>query len=161
MASSSKIEFDENGSVFDPNAIENLRYIIEATQANIVLTSTWRYDGFQKMHKLWKDRRLPGDLIGITPQLLCVRMADIYSNELDVVNTWQIRPIGSRGIEINEWIKRNNNIPSEWLNTYTYAILDDEDDFLLHQANHVILTDPMKGITREVADKVISILNKL
>lgn len=154
------IEFDENGSVFDPDAIENLRYIIEATHADIVLTSTWRYDGFQKMHKLWKDRRLPGDLIGITPQLLCVRMADIYSNELDIVNTWQLRPIGSRGIEINEWIKRNNNIPSEWLNTYTYAILDDEDDFLLHQANHVILTDPMKGITREVADKVISILNK-
>ena len=154
------IEFDENGAVFDPNAIENLQYIVEATHADIVLTSTWRYDGFQKMRKLWKDRSLPGDLIGITPQLLCVRMADIYLNELDAVNTWQLRPAGSRGIEINEWLKNNNNIPSEWLNTYTYAILDDEDDFLLHQANHVVLTDPMQGITKEVADKVISILNK-
>lgn len=154
------IEFDENGSVFDPNAVENLRHIVEATHADIVLTSTWRYDGFKKMHKLWKDRRLPGDLIGITPQLLCVRMANIYSNELDGVNTWQLRPIGSRGIEINEWLKRNNNTPSEWLKTYTYAILDDEDDFLLHQAKHVVLTDPIKGITKKDANKVIAILNR-
>ena len=49
---------------------------------------------------------------------------------------------------------------NEKLNPYTYAIIDDEDDFLSHQLEHIVLTDPIKGITRELANKVISILNK-
>ena len=45
-------EFDENGSLFDPVAVDILRYIIDYTHANIVLSSTWRFDGFQAMSKL-------------------------------------------------------------------------------------------------------------
>ena len=143
-------DFDENGSIFDPNAVDNLRYIIDCTNADVIISSTWRYDGLDKMQKLWKDRNIPGKIVCITPHLIFASFEEVDSKEI-----WQKRPIGSRGMEIDEWLRLNTN---QKLEPLTYAILDDEDDFLLHQAEHVVLTDPMKGITREVADKVINIL---
>lgn len=143
-------EFDENGSLFDPEAIKNLQYIIDSTHAHIVISSTWRFDGFQTMSKIWNDRKMPGEIIGTTPHLTMAYFENVDTNE-----AWQKHPIGSRGMEIDEWLRLNTN---QKLEPLTYAILDDEDDFLLHQAEHVVLTDPMEGITREVADKVINIL---
>lgn len=145
-------EFDENGSLFDPVAVDILRYIIDYTHANIVLSSTWRFDGFQAMSKLWSDRNLPGKLIGSTPHLTIANFENVDTNEV-----WQKHPMGSRGMEIDEWLRLNTNPKLE---AFTYAIIDDEDDFLLHQLQHVVLTEPIKGITKDVADKVISILNK-
>lgn len=144
-------DFDENGTILDPNAVEKLRYIIESTHADIIISSTWRYDGFNKMQKLWDDRNLPGKLVGITPHIVTTYFEEIDSNE-----KWQKRPIGSKGMEIDEWLRLNTN---EMLEPYTYAILDDEDDFLLHQAKHVVLTDSYYGITENIANKVIKILN--
>lgn len=145
-------EFDENGSLFDPVAVDNLQYIIDSTHANIVLSSTWRFYGFKAMLKMWSDRNLPGKLIGCTPHLTIAHFENIDTKEV-----WQKHPVGSRGIEIDEWLRQNTNLTLE---PYTYAIIDDEDDFLLHQLQHVVLTDPIKGITKEIADKIISILNK-
>ena len=42
-------DFDENGSIFDPNAVDNLRLIIDSTHADIIISSTWRYDGLDKI----------------------------------------------------------------------------------------------------------------
>lgn len=144
-------EFDENGAIFDPIAVEHLQYIIDSTHAYIVLSSTWRFDGFQTMGKLWDDRLLPGKLIGTTPHLSIAYFENVDTNEV-----WQKHPVGCRGMEIDEWLRLNTN---HMLESYTYAIVDDEDDFLLHQSKHVVLTDPMKGITKEIAKKVIAILN--
>jgi len=144
-------EFDENGSLFDPKAVDNLRYIIEATDASIVISSSWRFDGMQTMNKLWNDRRLPGKLIGITPHLSTAQFENLETNEL-----YQKHPSGTRGIEIEEWLQLNTN---KMLEPYTYAAIDDEDDFLMHQAGHIALTNSETGITREVANRVISILN--
>lgn len=158
-------EVDEDGSVFDPEAIENLRYIITNTQADIVLTSTWRVDGLYKMRQLWKKRGLPGDVVGVIPQVLRIEMVYPYSTTFDSkVDLWQRRPTyGCRGIEIGEWLThcfRKKEVPIGWLDSYSYAILDDENDFLLHQSEHVVLTNPYYGITKDVADKVIKVLNK-
>ena len=143
--------FDDNGFLFDPEAVENLRYIMESTNACIVISSTWRFDGLQAMNKLWDDRRLPGKLIGITPHLTIAQIVNLETNEV-----YQKHPSGSRGIEIDEWLRLNTN---KMIEPYTYAIIDDEDDFLLHQAEQITFTNPEIGITREVADRVIEILN--
>ena len=45
-------DFDENGSIFDPNAVDNLRYIIDYTNADIIISSIWRYDGLDKDAKV-------------------------------------------------------------------------------------------------------------
>ena len=41
---------------------------------------------------------------------------------------------------------------------YKYVILDDCDDFPSFYQEHVVLTDPMLGITKEVVVKVIEAL---
>ena len=136
-------QFDEDGAIFDPSAVKNLQYIIDKTHAEIILTSTWRYDGLDRMIQLWKNRNLPSVLAGITP---------------DLFPRGERRLKGLRGLEIYDWL--NYGRGSDFGVFYTYAIVDDEDDFLEQQLEHLVLTDPMKGITREVANKVISILNR-
>lgn len=82
-------DFDENGSIFDPNAVDNLRLIIDSTHADIIISSTWRNDGLDKIQKLWKDRNMPGKIVGITPHLITASFEDVDSKEI-----WQKRPIG-------------------------------------------------------------------
>ncbi len=134
---------DEDDAIFEPKAVENLQYIIDKTHAEIIPTSTWRYDGYDKMYQLWKNRDLPSVLMDIIPNLFQRK---------------ERRPIGFRGLEIDHWL--NYGRGSDLGTHYSYAIIDDEDDFLEHQLKHVVLTDPMKGITKKVADKVIAILNR-
>ncbi len=137
---------DNDGALFDPIAIENLHYIINETSAKIVLTSTWRMDGINAMREMWTRRKMPSYVYGITPHSI-TRFADI-----DTKDEWSKHTIGSRGMEVNEWLHKNSN------GTNVYAILDDESDYLLFQAKHIVLTDPFIGITKEIADKVIEAL---
>ena len=138
---------DEDGALFDPIATENLSHIINKTSAKIVLTSTWRMDGIDAMIDLWRRRRMPGYIYGITPHSITM-FADI-----DTQDEWSKHAIGSRGMEIHEWLRRHTK------GSNAYAILDDEDDFLLYQAKHVVMTDFYDGLTKEIADKVIRILS--
>ena len=94
---------------------------------------------------------MPSKIVGITPHMITASFEEVNSKEI-----WQKRPIGSRGIEIDEWLRVNTN---EMLETYTYVIVDDEDDFLLHQASHVVLTDPNFGLSKEIANDIIIKLN--
>ena len=144
-------DFDENGSIYNPNAVDNLRYVIDCTNADVIISSTWRYDGLDKMQKLWEDRNMPGKIVGITPHMITASFEEVDSKDI-----WQKRPIGSRGMEIDEWLRLNTN---EMLEPYTYVIVDDEDDFLLHQASHVVLTDPNFGLTKVIASIIINKLN--
>jgi hypothetical protein len=41
---------------------------------------------------------------------------------------------------------------------YRYAIIDDDDDFPSAYKDHVVLTDPFSGITKEVATRAIELL---
>ena len=59
---------DNYGPFFDSEAVENLRHIVEATAADIVITSTWKYKGLDAMHTLWTLREMPGILLGVTPE---------------------------------------------------------------------------------------------
>lgn len=132
-------ETDADGYLFDPEAVKNLQYIIEETDAKIIITSTWRLDG--DMQALWRNRNLAGEVLGITPTLLREKGVGKFRCWLD-----------NRGMEVEAWLQDNAISP------YKYAIIDDEDDYLPHQTEHLILTDPMRGITKDVADKVISLL---
>ena len=131
-------ETDADGYLF-PEAVKNLQYIIEETDAKIIITSTWRLDG--DMQALWRNRDLAGEVIGVTPTIQ-------KEKAIGKIKIWY----GHRGIEVEEWLSANATAP------YKYAILDDEDDYLPSQSDHLVLADPMTGITKEVADKVISLL---
>lgn len=58
-----------------------------------------------------------------------------------------------RGNEIKEWLSRNEGKVSN------YVIIDDFDDMLPEQEDHVVLTDTLIGITEWDAAKAIKILN--
>jgi hypothetical protein len=133
-------ETDADGYLFDPEAVENLQYLIEETDAKIIITSTWRLDG--DMQAIWHNRNLAGEVIGVTPTIQ-------KEKAIGKIKIWY----GHRGMEVEEWLSANANAP------YKYAILDDENDYLPSQSDHIVLTDPMKGITKEVSDKVISLLD--
>lgn len=58
---------DKYGYAFDPNSVANLKRIVEDTGAEIVISSSWKCMGLSQMEDMWRDRNLPGRIIGITP----------------------------------------------------------------------------------------------
>jgi len=142
---------DDFGILFDPSAVENLKYIIDNTAAKIVVTSSWRLDGVEKMRELWKYRNLPGEILGVTPHL-----NQVCFNSLDGgKDTFSVIPYGTRGLEINEWLRINAESLSIMC---SYVIIDDFDDFISSQHSHFVLTDPETGLTRELAEKAVAML---
>jgi hypothetical protein len=144
---------DNHGGIFHPEFINNLGRIIEETGAKIVVSSTWRHSGLEKLRLMWKDRLYPGDIIGITPDLRWRTSPDkMELNEEEYI----------RGDEIESWL----NLHSEVTN---YVILDDDDDMLPKQKNNFVRTsnninhpdciDIGYGLTNECANKAIRILN--
>ena len=55
---------------FDHNAVKQLKRLIDATDADIVVESSWKYLGLDAMKELWKVRNLPGKINDITPSML-------------------------------------------------------------------------------------------
>jgi len=57
----------------------------------------------------------------------------------------------TRGEEIDNWVNTNN--PS------SYLIIDDTPDFFTHHDERIIITNSESGLTDELSDKAIRILN--
>lgn len=132
---------DKYGSLFHPHFEDNLAHIINETEADIVISSTWRYSGLKVMQSMWRDRGLPGNVIDVTPTI----------------------HDGVRGDEIDLWL-RENQVDS-------YVIIDDDADMLPEQMNNFVQTsgnahhsdyvDIGYGLTKECSEKAIEILNKI
>ncbi len=60
---------DQYGAFFDPRAVRQLKRVIDTTDADIVVESSWKYLGLEAMQELWRVRNLPGRVIDITPSL--------------------------------------------------------------------------------------------
>ena len=123
---------DEYGAFFDPKAVKQLKRVIDATDADIVVESSWKYLGLDAMKELWEVRNLPGTIIDITPSLLGK----------------------NKGVEIASWLSKYAK------QDIRYVIIDDEYVILDSQLPHFILTNPYEGITEEQANRAISMLNE-
>ena len=140
---------DEYGAFFDPNAVKQLKRIIDATGADIVVESSWKYLGLDAMKELWKVRSLPGKIIDITPS----SVSDEYLSNVDLDNL-DASMLHCKGLEIASWLSEQKK------QDIRYVIIDDEYVILDSQLPHFILTNPYEGITEEQANKAISILNE-
>ena len=138
---------DKYGYAFDPNAVANLKKIIDETGADIVISSSWKSFGISELEDMWQDRGLPGKLIGITPNTVSDEM--LLNADLDHMELFSIR-----GTEIKEWLTKHGKHVSH------YAIIDDMDNMLTEQRLHFVKTDPEIGITVDDAEKAIMILNQ-
>ena len=128
---------DEYGFLFDKGCVTRLKALIDATDAHIVVSSTWRHLGLEKLNKLWQKRQLPSTILDIIP--LNDKQSTGDSTSL------------SRGECIDLWLK-NNPVGH-------YLILDDTDDFLSHQRPFWVNTDGDVGFSENDLTKSITILN--
>lgn len=127
---------DDYGPYFDPESVANLHSIIKATQADIIITSTWKYNGLDAIHTLWTLREMRGILLGITPE---AEHADYCT----------------RGMEIKKWLA--SNAPEDPAD-YRYIIIDDSPYFLPEQMDLLIRTNSKVGITADDAARAIALL---
>ena len=139
---------DEYGAFFDPEARAQLKCIIDATNADIVVESSWKYLGLEAMQEMWEVRNMPGRIIDITPS--SVSDSWLLSANLEVIEP----AMGHcKGMEIASWLSDNAK------QTTKYVIIDDEYVIMDSQLSHFLLTNPYDGITEEIAKRAISILN--
>lgn len=141
---------DSFGGIFHPEFVENLSRIIDETEAKLVISSSWRHMGMERLCRMWEHRGYPGEIIGITPDLY--RHID-FEGERKMV----------RGDEIQAILDRKHEITN-------YVILDDDTDMLKSQRmnfvqtsaniNHLDCIDIGYGLTKECANRAIRILNK-
>jgi hypothetical protein len=121
-------------SEFNPESFRILNKIIDETDAKIVLSSSWRLDGINRMNSLFKYFGLPR-IYDITPSL-CNKFGSLC-----------------RGKEIDAWLNEHPEVTK-------YVILDDDTDMEEHQLPFFIKTNPYKdGLNEEVKNKCIKILN--
>lgn len=133
---------DEYGQLFFYHNCNALDTIIGNTGAKIVMSSSWRMEGMTKMQKMWKDRRLAGEIIDVTPT----------ANVLVDAGKEKFYDSVCRGAEIQYWIDANNFKGK-------YCIIDDDDDMLEEQQNNFVKTNSSCGLTYKDAEKAILILN--
>lgn len=142
---------DEYGGIFHPEFVQNLERIIQETGAKLVISSSWRHGGVERMRAMWKHRGYPGEIIGITPDLWRGVKDEEFHERLE------------RGHEIEAWLKQHPEVN-------TYVILDDDDDMLSSQRgnfvqtsnniNHPDCIDIGYGLTKVCTNRAIRILNK-
>ena len=122
---------DDHGALFDPECVGCLKEIIDATDADIVVSSTWKMEmGLDGIRQMWSDRNLPGKVIGVTP-------------DIDPIH---------RGDEIAAWL-------TSYGEDCCFAIIDDTpftDFFRKEQQPHLFKVDERIGIDKDTAKRVIA-----
>lgn len=132
---------------FAKKAVANLLHLVERSDAKIIISSTWRLQGMEYILKLWQEHHMPGEVIGLTPSCNSVNFSNV-----DGVEEWQGLH-GCKGLEIAEWLRLNAKEP------YRYIILDDEEDILFAQREHLVCVDGSKGLSKADARVSLKILN--
>lgn len=126
---------------------KRLRQILEATNAKIVISSSWRSWALKdtllhfKKEGFWFCK----EIVGQTPRGLQI-MDTIIDDGNPVF--WSV----PRGYEIDYYL---DQLP----NKVQYVILDDESDMLYNQRNNFLQTDINTGLTETIVDEAIKILN--
>jgi hypothetical protein len=124
------------------NLIKNVKKIVDATEAKIVVSSSWRMDTVEET---------VDTIIGRTKR--CPRNKMLYwliDNIYDVTHTYK----GLRGQEIMDWLDEHDDVDN-------YVIIDDDNDFYDEQLYHFVQTNYEDGLTEVETKRAIKVLNKL
>lgn len=123
----------------EQDKISLVKQIVEATEAKIVLSSTWRLDiGIHEGH--------------VTYNYLVEELA---KQGLGIFDITPYRTDNERGLEIKEWLNRFGQ------EVERYIIIDDDTyDIMPYHKGHVVRTSWRKGIKPNAVKMAISMLNK-
>lgn len=131
---------DEFTYLFDQRCVRWLNWIIYRTNCQLVISSSWRDMGLDRLKLMWEVRNLPGEVIDTTPYTYDRYIEDLYPMNIDD---------GIRGYQIQQWIEDNQ--PDK------YCIVDDMDDMLPHQ--NFVRTNKWVGLDYKTSKQIIKFLN--
>jgi hypothetical protein len=121
---------DEDNGGFSNNALLNLRHIIDETNAEVILSSTWR----------------------IYDKTLKVIINELEKYDINLYSTTRRNyQLNNRKDEILEWVTNNCVSPCYWV-----AIDDSE---LNLPDNHYLRINPHEGLTHDDACHIINIFH--
>jgi hypothetical protein len=120
---------DEFGPLFHPTCVEFLEEIVHKTNAKIVISSSWKRIGIERLKNIFRVRGIDVDIIDIIP---------LYGLP--------------RGEEIQLWLDEHG------ADKYI-ILDDRELDLKTLHGNRFIQTDSQLGITEEVKDLAIKTLS--
>ena len=114
--------------------ILRLQNVVFQTNAEIVLTSSWRTD----------------------EQAMCALTRQLSLYHLSIRDSTLYSTYNTRADDINEWLRNNPNV-------HSYVIVDDYDDGFSNDevlVAHFVQTNYFQGLTSEEAEKIVKILNQ-
>lgn len=119
-----------------------LNSLVKELNATVVISSTWRSDGVEKLQKVFNENGATFLINDITP----------YGG------------IGTvRGNEIRMWLQENITPISHGCYSHdftNYAIIDDDSDMLLWQRANFFQTDSYSGLTPNICYKIKRFANR-
>lgn len=134
---------------------ELLGEILDKTNAEIVISSSWRLHTVEDTIEYFKEKGF----------LYCDKIIGVTIRGYHHIKKGVHLSI-PRGVEIKQWIDANihsdngkNWDKKEIGKDFNYVILDDDNDMLLEHANHFVNTDSEIGLTMNDVLKAIDILN--
>lgn len=127
----------------DPICIENLKELVENTDAMIVITSTWR------MGRSVTDLKIEFERYGLDKYIID-KTRVLYDTEGREVK---------RGLEIDNFLKLNNIMTTEGkYKAESFVIIDDDPD-MVHLMPYLVRTNMDIGLTKEHVELAKKILN--
>lgn len=147
----------------DKEKVDLLGKIIDATDAKIVISSSWRMHTLEKTIEYLStidEHRVPFAFP------YCDRIIGITIRAYHYV-TQGIHLSIPRGVEIKQWIDTNihSDNGKNWSrkslgSDFNYVILDDDCDMLLEQKDNFVNTDSYLGLQDKDVELAIEILNR-
>lgn len=142
-------------SMLDTSAVQRLDRIIRATDAYVVLSSSWRYifssaERLAELQGLLAEKGFSGTIIDRT--LLKSEMHDDLLYSLLTQFSLDSAQGAARGLEIAAWIRKHA--------LDSFVILDDDNDFPNYK-DHLVKTTWEKGLEDHHAQAAIEILQRV
>lgn len=136
------VDLDEWRYGFNPELVARLRFVMANTDCKIVVSSSWRhhsnYAPYQPSRN-WRD---------VLAEKLRRTRDETFAGETSN------DPKGRRGMEIREWLSKNE--------VDAWCVVDDEtvDIEPYVDSENIVKTDMKCGLTIEDARRIIKVLNK-
>lgn len=137
--------------MIDPNLVSNLNKVISATDAKIVISSTWRYS--HPLKELKDFLRITGFIGNVIDR---IPLWKEYKNEIGTKTTGELKRFWEyeRGNEIKMWLDKHSDVES-------FLIIDDElSDIIPIFPNNYIQTGMERGFHEGLIQEAIDKLNK-
>jgi hypothetical protein len=128
----------------DPYKVFLINRMAEINGYRFVLSSDWRH--MKNWEDVLKANGLVFNFLGRTESF---HKLDLPDHEVNLARVNRLE----RGYEIRDWLEKHDPVEG-------YVIIDDFDEFLPEQANNKVIVNHMVGLTEEIVEKVIHILEK-